>query len=190
MASPITMGLWKWQTTTLSYPKSNHYYREGGTCPFHACLKQLQGLKRSSVCSFIAFIIPMATQNHSIIKLVPSTPSAAITSLYKTNTQQDLHNHILPIPQMNTNGHQQVGQLLDLFISNNHIWLLLNTYLQCPPFKMSHIDQKVSTSLLPVAPFMFKRTQKYITSPLVLSCIVSSKTFSAFKDSEACQKSH
>lgn len=61
------------------------------------------------------------------------------------------------------------------------------TYLQWPPFKMSHADQKVSASLLPVIPpFMFKRPQKYITSPSLLSCIASSKTFSAFLDKETC----
>lgn len=66
--------------------------------------------------------------------------------------------------------------------------IILITCLQCPPFKMSHMDQKVSTSLLPVTPSLSTRAQKYITSPAVFSRIVSSNTFSAFKDNEACFK--
>lgn len=57
-------------------------------------------------------------------------------------------------------------------------------YLQCPPFKTSHMDQKVSSSLLPVTPpSMPKRAQKYITS-LFSSCVFSSRTLSALNDNE------
>lgn len=58
-------------------------------------------------------------------------------------------------------------------------------YLQCPPFRMSHMDQKVSTSLLFLVnpPSMSRCAQKYITSPSV-SCTVSSRTFSALMDNE------
>lgn len=60
-------------------------------------------------------------------------------------------------------------------------------YLQFPPFKISHIDQKVSALLLPMAPpSRSKRPQKYITSPLAFSCIVSSKTLSASTDNATC----
>jgi hypothetical protein len=60
-------------------------------------------------------------------------------------------------------------------------------YLQFPPFKISHIDQKVSALLLPMAPrSKSRRPQKYITSPLKLSCIVSSKTPSASADNATC----
>lgn len=59
------------------------------------------------------------------------------------------------------------------------------THLQFPPFMMSHMDQKVSTSLLPVSPLSIsKRAQKYIVSSLVFSCIVSSRAFSALADNE------
>lgn len=50
---------------------------------------------------------------------------------------------------------------------------------------MSHVDQNVSAFLLPPSsPSIFKRAQKYTTSPLAFSFIVSSKTFSAFMDNE------
>lgn len=63
------------------------------------------------------------------------------------------------------------------------------TYLQPPPFKMSHMDQNVRMSLLPpMPPSMSKRAQKYITSPFSSPCTDSSNTFSAFGDNETWQR--
>jgi len=60
-------------------------------------------------------------------------------------------------------------------------------YLQLPPFKMSHMYQKEIALFFPmILRSISKCPQKYITSPLEFSCILCSRTFSAFLDNATC----